>query len=144
MRRLALTASVFASLLAAGNAAAATFYVSANGSDANPGTSTTAPWRTVGKVNAAPLAPGDRVLFQGGQTFSDSTLMPSASGSAGAPITFASFGTGQATISNSNGAVWFSGKHYLTFDNLGLTSGGSSNGIFAGSGGGASDHIVLS
>jgi hypothetical protein len=144
MRRLALTTAIFASLFAAGNAAASTFYVSAGGSDANPGTSTTAPWRTVGKVNAASFAPGDLVLFQGGQTFSDAPLMPSASGSGGAPITFASFGTGQATISNTNGAVWFSGKRYLTFDNLGLTSAGSSSGIFAGSGGGASDHIVLS
>jgi hypothetical protein len=144
MRRLSVTAAVFASLFAAGNAAASTFYVSAGGSDTNAGTSATAAWRTVGKVNAAALAPGDRVLFQGGQTFSDATLMPSASGSAGAPITFASFGTGQATISNTNGAVWFSGKRYLTFDNLGLTSAGSSSGVFAGSGGGASDHIVLS
>ena len=93
MRRLSLTAAVFASLFAAGHAAAATFYVGANGNDANAGTSTTAPWRTVGKVNAVAFAPGDRVLFQGGETFSDATLMPPTSGTAGSPITFGSFGS---------------------------------------------------
>jgi Bacterial Ig domain/Right handed beta helix region/Fibronectin type III domain len=144
MRRLSLSAAIAVSLFAAGHAAAATFYVSASGSDANPGTSQSAAWRTVGKVNAAALAPGDTVLFEGGQTFSDTTLMPSRSGSAGAPITFASYGAGRATIANANGAVWFSGKGYLTFDRLSLSSAGAAAGVFAGSPGGASDHIVLS
>src|SRR5439155_6167764 len=121
MRRLAFVLAVLASLAACGQAAAATYYVSSGGSDANAGTSPASAWRTVSKVNNARLAPGDSVLFEGGSTFSDAPLMPGASGSAGSPITFSSFGSGRATISNTSGAVWFSGKSYLTFANLGLT-----------------------
>ena len=144
MRRLpVLLAVLTAALAAACSARAATYYVSPGGSDAGSGTSPASAWRTVNKVNNARLAAGDTVLFQGGATFGDATLMPGASGSAGAPITFGSFGTGLATISNSEGAVWFSGKRYLTFDGLDLTTGGANNGVFAGSPGGGSDHIVL-
>jgi parallel beta-helix repeat protein len=83
------------------------------------------------------------VLFEGGSTFSDDTLMPPVSGGSGTPVTFSSYGSGRATISNAGGAVWFSGKSHLTFSNLVLTTGGSSTGVFAGSGGGASTDITL-
>lgn len=143
MRRLSITLAVAASLVAAGHASAATYYVSANGSDSNPGTSSSSPWRTVAKVDNTRFAPGDNVLFAGGQTFGDSTLMPLTSGTASAPITFSSYGSGRATISNSNGAVWFAGASYLSFDNLDLTTGGASSNVFAGSGSAGSNHIVL-
>jgi len=118
------------SLLALSSAAAgsssATYYVSPSGSDSNPGTSA-APWRTVNKVNNTSLAPGDTVLFQGGQTFSDATLMPSTSGTSSAPIHFGSYGSGRAQLDSSNGQdVWIPGGHHdLAFDNLDFT--GSSN-----------------
>ena len=144
-RRLSAFIALVAALVAigAGQAAAATYYVSASGSDSNAGTSPSSAWRTVNKVNGGHFAPGDSVLFEGGSTFSDSTLMPAQSGTAGSPIVFGSYGSGQATISNTQGAVWFAGKSYLTFDNLDLTSGGSATGVFAGSGSAGSDHIVL-
>jgi hypothetical protein len=100
-----------------------TYYVSSAGSDSNSGTSTTSPWRTVTRVNRASVnfKPGDGVLFQGGATFSDTTLMPGWGdpiyGVAGAPIVFGSYGTGRATITDG---VWFPGGNYLTFDNLNL------------------------
>ena len=47
------------------------YFVSPSGSDRNPGTSPQRPWRTVARVNRAHLVPGDGVLFQGGQRFSD-------------------------------------------------------------------------
>src|SRR5437016_3449027 len=53
------------------------YYVSATGADANPGTSTAAPWRTVQRVNNQHLLAGDRVLFEGGQTFSGSLYFDS-------------------------------------------------------------------
>jgi putative cofactor-binding repeat protein len=92
----------------------ATYYVSPSGSDANPGTSPGQAWRTVARVNSARLAPGDGVLFQGGETFSDAVLMPGSSGVAGRPIVFGSYGQGQATITQG---VWFV-KHDLAFEDL--------------------------
>ena len=41
-----------------------TYYVSPNGSDLNPGTSTSQPWQSVGRVDGANLKAGDSVLFQ--------------------------------------------------------------------------------
>src|SRR5262249_38664421 len=70
------------------------FYVSVEGSDANPGTSTTAPWRTLAKVESASLGPGDHVHLQGGTRFTQ-PLAPfaGAAGTSGAPITFDSYGS---------------------------------------------------
>lgn len=114
------------------------YYVSASGSDSNSGTSPDGAWRTVGRVNAARLRPGDGVLFEGGQTFSDSTLMPGTSGAAGAPIVFGSYGNGQATITHG---VWFIDTDYLTFDNLAL---GPQSGLQGGNASGhTANHIVV-
>jgi parallel beta-helix repeat protein len=126
----------------AGTANAADYYVSPAGSDTSAGTSS-APWKTVGRVNRATLSPGDNVLFQGGQSFADATLMPTTSGTAAAPITFGSYGTGRATITNPGGAVWFSGKSYLIFDRLTLTTGGADGVILSGSNGGTSSYITV-
>jgi hypothetical protein len=54
---------------------AATYYVSPTGNDSNNGTSTSTPWKTISKVNSVTLSAGDRVLFQGGQTFSGTTVL---------------------------------------------------------------------
>jgi len=96
-----------------------TYYVSPNGSDSNSGTSTSSPWQTVSKVdNFCPKA-GDTVLFQGGQTFSGTDLEPPCSGVSGNPITYASYGSGRAILTD----VWLpTGNHDLVFDNLELTS----------------------
>lgn len=76
-----------------------TYYVSNAGDDANAGTSADRPWQTVARVNATRLAPGDQVLFAGGQAFSGGIQLRSAShGTAERPIVFQSYGTGQAVI----------------------------------------------
>ena len=93
---------------------ATTYYVASSGSDSNPGTSPALAWRTVARVNQARLAPGDGVLFEGGQTFSDQVLMPASSGSLGRPIVFGSYGQGPATISQG---AWFV-QHDLAFEDL--------------------------
>jgi hypothetical protein len=54
--------AVFATL----NLQAATYYVSTNGNDSYNGTSVSTPWKTIAKVNAQTLLPGDKVLFQAG------------------------------------------------------------------------------
>jgi hypothetical protein len=115
-----------------------TYYVSPTGSDSNTGTSPTEAWRTIGHVNYVNLRPGDAVLFQGGATFSDDTLMPNVSGAAGAPIVFGSYGIGRASIPHG---VWFIDHDYLTFDRLRLgpydgLQGGNDYGHFA-------NHVVV-
>ena len=105
-----------------------TFFVAQNGSDSNSGTSPSRPWRTVWRVDRASLRAGDSVLFRGGDTFSDTTLMPGegfqASGTTGRPITFGSYGAGDATITNG---IWLGtdaqhphGPQHLTFQDLAL------------------------
>ena len=64
--------------------AGATYYVSTQGSDTNPGTQNT-PWRTIQKA-ADSVAEGSTVIVQAG-TYAERVNI-SRSGSAGAPITF--------------------------------------------------------
>src|SRR5947207_13660792 len=92
---------VLAAAVFTGTAQAATYYVSPSGSDAGAGTSSGAPWQTVSRVNRAPLVPGDSVLFEGGATFSDASLMPPSSGSANSPIRFDPYGAGAAELRHS-------------------------------------------
>jgi hypothetical protein len=102
-----------------------TYYVSPSGSDANSGTSPSFPWRTVGRVNEARLQPGDGVLFQGGSTFSDETLMPTGSGTPGSPIVFGSYGSGNAILPLG---VWFKEASYFGFEHLTISSSGNLQG----------------
>jgi len=118
------------------------FYVSAHGRDSDSGTDPAHAWHTVRRVDDARLAPGDTVLFHGGEQFSDDTLRPgwgSVSGRAGAPVTFASYGRGRAILTDG---IWLGttapypdGASYLTFKNLAL---GPQQG-FQGTG----NHIAL-
>jgi len=78
------------------------YYVKTGGSDAAAGTSDATAWATIGKVNtewaAGTFAPGDSILFNRGDTFSDATLMPDESGTSGSPITISSYGTGDKPL----------------------------------------------
>lgn len=96
-----------------------TYYVSPNGSNSNTGTSASSPWQTVSKVDSFCPKPGDTVLFQGGQTFSGTDLEPPCSGTSSDPITYSSYGSGRAILTD----VWLpTSNHDLVFDNLELTS----------------------
>ena len=73
-----LTAAVLAALLAVGlmaglpvpaHAAGTTYFISAAGSDTNSGTSSATPWRSLSKINATVLKPGDQVLYELGVNF---------------------------------------------------------------------------
>src|SRR6185312_8423342 len=79
-------------------AEATNYYVSASGNDANNGTSTTTPWKTLDKVNSfTGLVPGDMVLFNRGETFYGSITI-NKSGISGNPITIGAYGTGANPI----------------------------------------------
>ncbi len=87
---------------------AATYYVSSVGKDSNSGTSATAAWATLAKVNRAVFLPGDIILFEGGKTFQggiyfgtqNAGAYAKVKGTAEKPIVFGSYGTGRATISS--------------------------------------------
>jgi hypothetical protein len=84
-------------------ASAADYYVSAAGADTNPGT-LALPWRTLARVTAADLEPGDRVLLRGGDVFTDTLLLDeSDAGTATSPVVISSYGAGQAALAPSSG-----------------------------------------
>jgi hypothetical protein len=80
-----------------------TYYVSDTGNDSLAGTSTATPWRTVKRVNTQKLKAGDKVLFQGGKSFSGGLLVPAGEGgTSAAPVTFSTYGSGRATINSGS------------------------------------------
>jgi len=85
---------ILAVLLWSGMAPATTYYVSSStGSDSNSGTSSSAAWKTIAKVNGQTFQPGDTILLRRGDVWNES-LVPTSSGSAGSPIKFDAYGTG--------------------------------------------------
>ena len=76
-----------------------TYYVSPTGSDSASGTAITAAWKTINRVNNQTLQAGDKVLFEGGKTFSGSLYLTSNEcGTAPTGVTFSTYGSGRATI----------------------------------------------
>jgi hypothetical protein len=74
--------------------AATTYYIdSARGSDANPGNTQAAPWKTLQKINQSAFQPGDRILLKSGSEW-QGQLAPGSSGAAQQPIMIASYGKG--------------------------------------------------
>jgi hypothetical protein len=101
-----------------------TYYVDyASGSDANAGTSPSAPWmhapgdpRSAGEAAATTLGPGDTVLFKGGVVYEGTVVIP-WSGTAGRPITYdgnsaGNFGTGRAILDGAGKALGPSAFQY--------------------------------
>lgn len=71
----------------------------ADGDDAAAGTSRATAWRTLERVNAVDLEPGDRVLLEGRATFAGPLVIgPEDAGTRGRSVTVRSFGGGRATI----------------------------------------------
>src|SRR5450432_3768689 len=74
---------------------ATTYYFSASGNDANNGTSTSTPWKTLSKLNSffSSLKAGDYILFNRGDVFYGS-IIPTKSGISGSTITLGVYGKG--------------------------------------------------
>src|SRR5688572_30083429 len=107
---------------------AVTYYVSPTGQDHKNGTSPTTAWKTISKVNTKNLQAGDTVLFQGGATFSGSLVFDfNDKGTALAPVTIGSYGTGRATLrAGTGGGVSAQNVAGLTFRNLNFVGDGAS------------------
>ena len=120
-----------ATLFAASSSAlAADYYInSVSGSDGNSGTSASAPWASLSKVNAKTYAAGDRILFACGGTWTGQ-LAPHGSGASGNPITITSYGSGNKPIIQSNGTahntVYFYNQQYWTIDGLDISNNAGS------------------
>ena len=88
---------LFLLLLSVVGAQAWTFHVdAARGDDPLDGLKPETAWRSLARVNRAALAPGDRVLFQRGQTWRGQ-LVPQ-SGDASGVITYGAFGEGNKPV----------------------------------------------
>jgi hypothetical protein len=87
-----------------------TFFVSnVSGDDGGDGLAAQSPWRSLNKVNAVTLRPGDTVLFQRGGVWRG-TLVP-CSGREGAPVTYGAYGDGArplllGSVSRSDPGDW--------------------------------------
>jgi parallel beta-helix repeat protein len=75
------------------------YYISLSGNDSNNGLSPAAPWKTITKLNSAfaTIKPGDRILFNRGDTFYG-TITINKPGSSLTPIIIGAYGTGQNPI----------------------------------------------
>src|SRR6516225_9675489 len=76
---------------------ATTYYIDNSGNDSNPGTSASAPWQTVAKVNNSVFQPGDTISFKRGGLWREG-LAPRSGGTASSPVTFTAYGTGALPI----------------------------------------------
>lgn len=107
-------------------AQATNYYVSPSGSDANSGTSTTAPWQTLSKVAATVFSPGDTIRFICGGVWSGK-LTAQGSGVSGNPIVIDMYGTGNKPLingpgTNNSAAVYLVNQSYWEVNNLELTN----------------------
>jgi Right handed beta helix region len=131
---------------------AATYYVdSGSGNDAN-GTVEGAPWRTLTKVNAAVLHPGDRVVFRSGSVWRGQ-LAPLASGSEGPPIVFDRYGRGRLPHIDAAGqvedAVRLYNVQFIEVRNLEVTNRGQEPAVRRGihiflDNFGTAKHVIVS
>ncbi|MGR6974025.1 choice-of-anchor Q domain-containing protein [Streptomyces cynarae] len=106
-------------------AAGTTYYVSTSGNDSNAGTSTSAPWRSLTKVNSTTFQPGDVIRFEAGDSWTGQ-LWPKGSGIDGSPISIDSYGTGakpkiagQGTVGD---AVRLNNQQYWEIRNLDVSN----------------------
>jgi len=123
--------AVLAVVLCAPAAQASSYYVSAVGNDANSG-SASAPWRTLARVNATVLQPGDRILLRGGDSFEGGLSLDAADGgTATAPVTITTYGPGRARIAASNApGIYVYNAAGVQISNLAITgTGAATSGI---------------
>ena len=103
-------------------AAGTTYFVSSSlGSDSNAGTSSSAPFQTLAKVNSLALAPGDTVKFRRGDTWTGGVKI-TASGTSAAKITLGWYGStsdNRPTVTGGLGGDCFNlAGSWLVLDNL--------------------------
>ena len=95
LRCAGLLVFVFALCFTVSPAFSTTYYVSSSaGNDAQNGTASSSPWKTITKVNSKAFQPGDTVLFKRGDVWTKQNLKITSTGQPGQPITFGNYGSG--------------------------------------------------
>ena len=80
------------------------YYVDSEaGSDENNGTSAAKAFKTLDKVNAVNLQPGDSILLKKGSIFDNQRLYPKGKGTEERPILISSYGEGNIPVINAGG-----------------------------------------
>lgn len=80
------------------------YHFSPRGDDAAGTGTVEQPYRTIARANALELNPGDRVLFEAGQTFAGNLSLDARdAGTPDRPVTIASYGAGRAVIDAATG-----------------------------------------
>jgi hypothetical protein len=104
-----------------------TYYISPSGNDANNGLSIATAWRTPSNINVLDLEPGDKILFEGGQSFTGNIQLDANDlGTAINPITISVYGSGKATINVFNAAgIYASNSGGVLIKNLVLKGDGT-------------------
>ncbi|MDB6129012.1 MAG: hypothetical protein JWM04_119, partial [Verrucomicrobiales bacterium] len=122
---LLLLLSVLLSL----RAGATDFFVRPTGDDSLTGTSTNSSWRTIDRLNRTAFHPGDRILFEGGKSFSGNLrLTAEDSGATNAPVIIGSFGHDRATLLSGNATgVTIESAGGIVMENLIISGAGLTN-----------------
>src|SRR5215211_6466532 len=104
-----------------------TFYVRPDGDDGDAGTSRSAAWRTIERVNRQDLGPGDTVAFEGGGTYDgELKLFAEDSGTDAEPVVVTSYGEGRATVSAGLGVgITSYNSEGITLEHLAVVGSGS-------------------
>jgi parallel beta-helix repeat protein len=99
------------------------FVSSSTGNDANPGTDSSRPFKTLAKVNSLGLGPRDQVFFKCGDTWRGEVLNVTRSGQTGSPVTYTSYPRGCANQPRIDGTQpvtgWSQQAANLYFADLG-------------------------
>ncbi|MFO8080851.1 MAG: right-handed parallel beta-helix repeat-containing protein [Armatimonadota bacterium] len=109
--------------MACGSSYGAEYFLAPGGDDANEG-SREAPWQTIDRANEA-LEAGDIATFLPGEY--PGTIAPSASGEAGAPITYRSAEPLAATLTvgDADAAIAFSDRSHVAVEDFHIDAGGA-------------------
>ena len=101
---LAIAATALLSAASASPASATAYFLRADGDDAAVGTTRATAWRTLDRLNATDLEPGDLVLLEGRAVFPGTLVIaPEDAGTRRRPVKIRSFGGGRATIDAGTG-----------------------------------------
>lgn len=105
------------------------YYVSPLGDNRKSGKNPAEAWKTIAQLNTMAFNPGDKILFEGGQTFAGTLLLDDNDlGAPDKPILISSYGTGVATINASQkDGILIRNTAGLTISKLKIMGSGASS-----------------
>jgi len=107
-----------------------TYFISAEGDDANEGKSEADAWKTIEKINSFDFSPGNQILFRGGDEFEGTILLSAEdSGNEDSRLLISSYGNGKAVIQGgAKQGIRADSCAFLTVEKLDLSGQGRKSG----------------